>query len=364
MMNAFLNMYFLMCGFHGLIQSIIILFTRKGQQLENRFLSIYIFSFSIILIDGSLKLMDDDFLLPAFLGVPFLFCGFLLFLYVKKYTGHTISRAEVFYHSIPAIIATMLFAANLIVNAFQLDSTVFSNNPVINNISINAIGTMHFISYLTLAVYQLRKPRQQVNIDTKEKWIRFLITISLTTCVISLILIGFNVLLMERFNLQWAYLVWSIMSIFIFSIGYIALQRPEVFNQLPSALLKYRNTKISGDTFQKSIDQIEYLMKKEFIYRQPDLTLDKLAGNLNLQPNVLSRIINEHYQLNYNQFLNEFRLEEVKQKIADPTFDKYTILSIALDAGFNSKSSFNEQFKKQTSLSPNEFKKRIRSGNL
>jgi AraC-like DNA-binding protein len=102
---------------------------------------------------------------------------------------------------------------------------------------------------------------------------------------------------------------------------------------------------------------LEYMeSKKPFLNNR--LTISELAGQLEIPTNHLSQIINEQVGKNFFEFVNQYRVEEVKQRILENHERKFTLLAIAFDSGFNSKSSFNSIFKKQTGLTPKEYMKR------
>jgi AraC-like DNA-binding protein len=96
-------------------------------------------------------------------------------------------------------------------------------------------------------------------------------------------------------------------------------------------------------------------MKDEAVYKKSDLTLDHLASRLNVHSNYLSQIINEKDGKNFYDFVNFYRLEEFKRLISDPRRRNSTLLSLAFDCGFNSKSSFNRHFKKVTGQTPSDY---------
>jgi AraC-like DNA-binding protein len=90
----------------------------------------------------------------------------------------------------------------------------------------------------------------------------------------------------------------------------------------------------------------------------PDLTLDDLAAQLKLRPKLLSQAINEGLGQNFFEFINTYRIGEAKRLLTNPADKKITVLEVLYEVGFNSKSSFNTVFKKQTGLTPSEFKKK------
>lgn len=82
-------------------------------------------------------------------------------------------------------------------------------------------------------------------------------------------------------------------------------------------------------------------MQEERPYLDPQLTLPKLAENLNIPANYVSQIINDTFGHNFFDYINSYRVDEVKSKMTDPKFKNYSLLGVAYDSGFNSKSAFN-----------------------
>jgi AraC-like DNA-binding protein len=104
--------------------------------------------------------------------------------------------------------------------------------------------------------------------------------------------------------------------------------------------------------------KIENCMVQDKPYLDPDLTSPKLAEKLGLSVNHLSFIINHNYKMNFNEFINEFRIEEAKKRLSEPGSRDLNLITIAHEVGFNSKSTFNLFFKKKTGLTPSQFRKK------
>jgi AraC-like DNA-binding protein len=123
--------------------------------------------------------------------------------------------------------------------------------------------------------------------------------------------------------------------------------------------IKYEKSGVdSADLFaiHKELSQI---MQHENLYKNPELTLSDVAQKLQVHPNILSQVINSIEQKNFYDYINSQRVEEFKQMITLPQNQKFTLLSLAYECGFNSKTSFNRNFKKNTLLSPTEYLKQI-----
>ncbi|MEC4004196.1 helix-turn-helix transcriptional regulator [Flavobacterium sp. SUN052] len=102
-------------------------------------------------------------------------------------------------------------------------------------------------------------------------------------------------------------------------------------------------------------NKIETLIQEESLFNNPELTLSDLAKKLNTNVSIISKTINQGFQMNFNDFINNYRIEEVKKAFDKGEHKKTTLLGIAFDCGFNSKATFNRAFKKNTGFSPKEY---------
>jgi AraC-like DNA-binding protein len=97
------------------------------------------------------------------------------------------------------------------------------------------------------------------------------------------------------------------------------------------------------------------LLQKEKVYEDPELSLTQVAKQLKTNASVVSKVINQGFQLNFNDLINNYRIEAVKEKLKAGEQKTQTLLGIAFDCGFNSKATFNRAFKKITGASPKEW---------
>lgn len=111
--------------------------------------------------------------------------------------------------------------------------------------------------------------------------------------------------------------------------------------ELPPDLLPYRN-------------KLLRLMSEQRPWLEPELNLAELAHRLALHPVLLSKVINTGCGQSFSDFVNTYRVEEARRKLADPAFGHYSLVGVALDSGFNSKSTFNRVFKKLAGTAPSE----------
>lgn len=122
---------------------------------------------------------------------------------------------------------------------------------------------------------------------------------------------------------------------------------------------KYKKTLFSKEELNQYRQQLEHLMSEEKPYLDPGLTLRDLAQMLNIPPNHLSQLLNEGFDQNFAEFVNAYRLETFKSKAVDPSFQHLTLLGLAYESGFNSKTVFNTFFKKMTGKTPKAYWKEV-----
>jgi AraC-like DNA-binding protein len=137
-----------------------------------------------------------------------------------------------------------------------------------------------------------------------------------------------------------------------------ALKYPELFNKVHSnteLISEFKTIKLN-----ENIEEIKNLisyMKKEKPYLNPSLSIRNLAEEIEMNARDLSILINQNLDKHFFDFINEYRIAEAKKILKDPSKIEHTILEILYEVGFNSKSSFNTAFKRDTGLTPTEYRK-------
>lgn len=123
------------------------------------------------------------------------------------------------------------------------------------------------------------------------------------------------------------------------------------------AIKKYRKTSLPKDVAGKLKSDLEGIMVKGRPYLDPRLNLSDLSEMIDCSPNQLSQLLNENIGKNFYDYVNEYRLGYFRELTRDPRNKQFTFLSLAYESGFNSKSTFNSFFKKNTGVTPSEFLK-------
>ncbi len=154
------------------------------------------------------------------------------------------------------------------------------------------------------------------------------------------------------------YLFLAIITIWTGAAAFLR-QDAGVLTPTPSFL----KPQLPGELKQKG-SWLKKIVKANCYYQDPELSLVSLAEKLGLTTHELSRIINTILKKSFNDFINEYRVAEVVQKMQDPAYDHITLLGIAYDSGFNSPSTFHRAFKEMTGKTPAEYKKELSSYKL
>ena len=156
----------------------------------------------------------------------------------------------------------------------------------------------------------------------------------------------------------------------VYTLGYMGLRQPAIFTQLDQNTQsvsgavehtadkpKYERSALDPELSAALLVELEALMSTERPYLDAKLTLAELAGQLGISTNYLSQIINQQTGSNFFDYVNSHRVQEAKQVLADPEKSRLGVLTIAMDAGFNSKSAFYTAFKHHTHMTPSQFRR-------
>jgi AraC-like DNA-binding protein len=266
-----------------------------------------------------------------------------------------IGRDWILYLVIPAAYLSLLILDNLLEVDFK--------------IVLIALLFFHGLLYLYLSLALIKNHKKHIEqfaSDTLEidlSWLASIVWVSLFLVFGVMI---FNVLFYEApLNLFMNGFVYLI----VLFTAYHSLKQKEIFpadyHERAEALSVVKesgttvieNKLVQDDKLVEAKAQLYDLIAKEELYLDSELNLGKLAKKLDLSSHQLSYVINNGFNQNFYGFINKYRVEKAKKLLADKELDKFSIIGIAFESGFNSKTSFNTTFKKITGKTPSEFKK-------
>jgi AraC-like DNA-binding protein len=228
--------------------------------------------------------------------------------------------------------------------------------------------------YLVAGVFILNKHTSKINKyfsyteNVDLKWLRYVIIMIIvlsTTVIVVNVLSNFNDLLPYRLGDN---IIFVVLTVVVFLNGYYGIKQQIIFTpsakssekgkstiEPKEAKKQYVNSGLTKEESQKYLQRLHSYMEQEQPYLNGKLSLKEVAEHLNLSPNHLSQAINENLGKNFFDFVNGYRVELIKQKMLDSSNSNLTLLGMAYDSGFNSKSSFNSIFKKHTSFTPSQY---------
>ena len=355
-----------------------LLLKKKGKALHDYFISAWLILLGLYVSIYSFSTADlfiyNPWIINFYISILFL-NGPFLFGYIKALTNsdYKIGK-EMFWHLLPFIIF------NLYLIFFFPAKDILKNACSVHGVSKFELPLPYFIFliliafsvpfYICWSITLLRKHRKIIsdNFSSLEKrtltWLRNLISILgiVWTILVSIIFIHHVLLLFsDSFCINGLFLT---LSAFIIMVGYFGLHQPAIFTSqnIPSPIvvinkdMPYSGSSLKVDDMQQYLAILNDYMKCEKPYLNNQLTLYYLAAEVKILPHHLSRIINEHHKQNFFDFINQYRVDEFIKRMSDPQFRNYSLLAIAFDCGFNSKTTFNRYFKKVTGFTPSEYK--------
>lgn len=195
------------------------------------------------------------------------------------------------------------------------------------------------------------------------KWARLISLVNLLVLGTWLIYYVVEWLLYPKWiSFQQYYPLWLVEVILILTIGYKSILQPEVVfwkkEPNPDSGSKYQHSNLGDADLELIANKLKQWMQEKEAFLDPQLKLADLSQALEVSPHILSQVFSQALHLNFYDFINQYRVEKVKQFLQDSQKENETILSLAFEAGFNSKTAFNVAFKKFTGTSPSAFRKK------
>lgn len=353
----------------------VLLFHRHRKAYANRYLSVMMFLYSVILVH---LVLDEQNFYSSFPFVkyvietlPFLI-GPLHYLYARSLIRiKRFSLKVLFLHALPALIYLLYRIYYVLAIDHVLKGLASNPDYIFYNWAINVQGltymclTLRLIRKYTHSLKNMFSALEKVKVD----WLQN-ITLLMTFLLLTFFLENFLFLLEINFS-HFFNLTSTLMAVSVYALGYMGLSRSEVFS-LPgishsieqlseienkNSFQGYQKSGLTNERAQKYQAELLKLMDEEQLFRDSNLTLSGLAGRLGISSHNLSEIMNTRIKMNFFDFINSYRVEQVKKDLNNPQKNNLTLVAIAFDAGFNSKSSFNAIFKKHTGKIPSEFRK-------
>jgi AraC-like DNA-binding protein len=286
------------------------------------------------------------------------FCMPLFYLYTKSLLEQ-VKKKEIIICLIPGVLE-FLFMLTLFVMPYETSSAFHKSHYwlffIIHGVLLNVFSL--FFVFLTLKrIYNYHEKflnffsnTQKVNLH----WIRIVAYLLLFVYLFQLSTLFFDI--KDAANM--VYFIDSLVSLlFVYWISIFGIKQSHVHAEFEV----FDTSKVIVDSKQKDFDKIINILTETGSYKNPNFTVIDLAELVQLHPKKVSQTINQFANKNFNHFINEFRVNEAKRLLTDPSYDNLTIEAVFRDAGFHSKSVFNTVFKQETGHTPSTFKKELQN---
>ncbi len=352
----------------------LLVFTKNGRNAGDGVLGLWCavigFHFSL----AYLYFHGDIFSYPNLLGaaVPFPFLhGPFLYLYTQRLTlpNAAQDRKWPLHFLLPIIIVLILSPFYQLGSEMKLEVWRNAGQGFERHLLLcRALLTLSGIYYVVFTYRLLRQHRARIlrEFSNREKinldWLQFLFY-------------GMAVLWFVIIFIRGDENIFKTATLFIFLIGYYGIKQVGVFSNAPQSTpevegepvteivleekKKYAKSGLNESAAQMLHRQLLKLIEDERPYLDPDLTLSQLASRLDMHPNYLSQVINDKEGVTFYDFINALRVKEFERRVQLPEGQQLTLVALAYDCGFNSKTSFNRNFKKVTGLSPSDYLRRL-----
>lgn len=367
-----LSLILLLGAVQGLILATLLWTNQKGKRLSNRLLGVLIGLLALASLAVGVPASNRYVglfleLAPLIMAMPI---GPLILFYTHSVLdpsfqlGHT-ERL----HFYPVVLdwgAKLIgctFVAGLLLGFFHQEEGPFWGRIMDEyNAYVDIPRWISVTVYLFLTRQVLRRyqsDRDRINIGQRENlaWLRQFVNAFLIFQAVWLIYLIPYIMptlrepLLDRFGWYPVYIPIAILIYWLGFRGYLHTRTSTSTSQLP----KLVSAELSEETVEQVTSALLNAMVSERLFLDSELTVEKLGQHTRLAPKLISAVLNQHLHKNFNSFINEYRVEEVKRRLTDPVYEHLTLTGIAFECGFNSQATFQRTFKQLTGVSPGEY---------
>jgi AraC-like DNA-binding protein len=364
-----LPLFYLFSSLLGLF-IFVILNLKKGVNRTSTFLiSLFILLNSLFILHLSLYLINCQYYFPntlLFSTVFPLLYGPLIYFYFKITAIDYKLKWFDALHLIPAFGLFIYISPFYALSSLEKFIILFDQEDILINeanfIMAAKIGSLMVYAFLTYRIY--RASKKTFEKDFKLIWQRNIIAIFVTYV---LVYITYTTITSGVFDVPiFFHLQILIVVTLVFYVAYVTYVQPEVFKGEvklvdPIDLFKYKSSALTPSYSLELKEELVSLLNKDKIYKENDISLNLLSEKLGTSRHNTSQVINEHFNMNFYELMNKYRIDEVVELIKKEKDNQLTIIDIAYKVGFNNKVTFNKSFKKALSVTPSEYIKSLQS---
>jgi len=354
-----------------LLFAVFLISAKKNRGFDKAALALFLLANGIFILNFLAFRYSETILAYSinffFIGGTFGFLfGPLLYLYTKAVTTKEFSFTKKnLLHFIPFI---AVFCLTLIRFQFQpyetkleiFNTGLYSRTGVVLYLSLMHLITLTYlvISFLIVRNKNLTLKGYYSSLDKINfNWLKLVVSAFFIMWIVDIINMAASLLGINSTESRGLLTFVSLFINFVFANLLILknLRLPEM--EEVAETHKYEKSPLTLQNKNEILFKLEKLMKQEKLFLNSSLNLGEVAQKLSVVPRYLSQVINEIKGQNFYDFVNSYRIEEAKKILSDPAHNSEKILSVLYECGFNSKSVFNTVFKKNTGVTPSEFRR-------
>lgn len=283
--------------------------------------------------------------------------GPLLLFYVEALIGRRLFPSfPRWWHALPAVAVALWLVPFYVQDAAQkrafLESAL-QEYPLAWRIR-QALLIAHMVAYLAPMAMLLRSTRLLALDPARRRWATNTVLLFLAAFVIA------ATRYVVDYSVNSVLLVPLLITGFVYTTGYAALANPAVLKGEaadPIGRPKYAGSTLTAERAGQCAAEVRQLMTSQHLYRDPSLSLNRLARRVGLSPQHVSQVLNERLGAGFSDFVNGYRVAEVSRALRDPGQAHLSIAALAEAAGFSSKSAFNAAFRRHTGTTPAAFRR-------
>ncbi|TYA74688.1 helix-turn-helix domain-containing protein [Seonamhaeicola marinus] len=291
--------------------------------------------------------------------VALLFGPFLFFYFKSIVENHKFRLVDCL-HFLPFVIFVILFIPLYILSSEEKLKMMLGLNPLNKTydiiIFVSKIVSLSVYAFFTKKMLFSNEEGVNKHDDETWKWKRNVYVFHMAY-IISYLIYGLSI-----FNLlgAWSeviyYLQITIMSVTVVYIAHNAYLQPDIFKRQADKLIeKYQKSGLTNALSEELKQNLINLFINDKIYKENAISLEILSNKLNTTRHNTSQIINEHFNMNFFELINKFRIKEAVNMFKDDVHGSLNIIDVAYEVGYNNKVTFNKAFKKEMSVTPSEY---------
>ncbi len=346
-------------GFAGIISSFSLLIKSRHLGKHNFYLGVFLLSISLLLLEVLIFWIPWLEYMPQVIVYRVLFYSwgpsYYFYLYYKLLNKRP-NEWSFYFHYTPFF---------LTISAPILLGNIISPQSHLGQLSLNIINSyplkaLHILVYITLGMNLIHT----THLKTKQKRLKVVLWMTVFMLLMSIIL--FIILFFSKRNLNHQVMIYVVILCILVFVSIMSFSILTSFKKGPSSYFeikeseKYKNSSLSIDMIKDIRGKLIVLLKEDKVYLDSSITLEKVSNLMDFERYTISQVINQEFDKNFNQLINDYRIEhavDIIDKVyqSDNKQNKIKVIDLIYDSGFNNKVTFYKAFKDRIKMTPKAY---------